>query len=73
MGFFCTFLPWDTKKGLTYYAYFGNFTPCTYYNVIRDFHVWLVKISITEVHQLMNVTHCVEEHDPDLIECSSTT
>lgn len=41
--------------------------------VIRDLPIWLVKISIIEIPQLMDVTSCAEEHDSYLIKCSSTT
>lgn len=61
------------QKGLTYYAYFGNFTRYTYYYVISDLHIWLVKIYFIGIHQLMNMTNCVEKHDSYLTECSSTT
>lgn len=61
------------QKGLTYYAYFGNFTRCTYYNVIRDLHICLIKIYFIGIHQLMNMTNCVEKHDSYFTECSSTT
>lgn len=53
MLFFLHLVALRYQKGGTYHAYFDHFTLCTYCNVISDLHIWLVKISIIEIHQLM--------------------